>query len=305
MGSTSQEKKEKKDNKRYDQNASDLVLSELDASEDTDSKNPVWFLPWLENIVVFVVLVLFEVYFSHPWWVADLCLLYVGVFSFVYGQRHTDLSVVLSCALLLSRYQMDTLNVCIACIRIVLTGFAIGYLKSKAKRVEEACAEQTDYLEDRLEQLAKINMENVRIKKQLEITVVNEKNTAAGLTRLLTSFIGLNKEAALEQACIVFGRIAGTKNALLLDRREDGSFYERGSGQMREIGGPVQEDLVVEGCFVNREARKDYPDFAIAFQTGNQLSNVIELSGVPWEKMTYQTLCTLREVQNYVQCLTF
>ena len=264
-------------------------------------------IPYLENIICFVIVFIASSYLKDSKFFSriDLYLLYVMLFSILYGQTQSTVSAFLSIFSLvipafsdksLSQIIMDySTYVWIA--QLFIVGLAIGYLKDRLQEQRDEAKDDHEYMTAQVDDIRDINSTNSRVKDTLETQLINQENSVTKIYEITSGLNQYNSVDVLFQGTEIICRIMGSRDVSVYVLYE-GSPYARlftatserarqfgKSFRFKEESGDMYAAFQARKPYVNRTWDQRYPSIANLVYEGDINHFVIMVWNLPLEKL--------------------
>lgn len=264
-------------------------------------------VPYIENFICFLIVFFASSYLKNSQFFSriDLFLLYVMLFSILYGQTQGIVSAFLSIFSLLiptmsngslSDILMDySTYVWIA--QLFIVGLVIGYLKDKLWEQKDEAKEDHEYMTTQVDDIRDINSTNSRVKDTLETQLINQENSVTKIYEITSELNQYHSVDVLFRATEMICRIMGSHDVSVYILNP-GSRYARlftaTSERARQYGksfvykeesGDMYESFLKKTPYVNRTWDPKYPSIANLVYEGDIDHFVIMVWNLPLEKL--------------------
>ena len=262
-------------------------------------KESAWekvMIPALETVGLFILIVLLSRWLSHTW-VKDslnLYLIYVVIIAATYGIAHglfaSALSSVFQIAVLVSSSGIQVFSndysVFVGILEIVVVGVLTGFMRDKYKRKNNDLSDENTYLSSELKDIEKINDSNAYVKQIYEERLVNYKNSMAKLYEITAQLDFMESRKVMFGAIKVIMNMMDTKDvSIYVSSKKSGYYRLNASGSEKAAGlgrslcidhsSSLYRTISKKEVFVNREMNPDYPVYAGATYSGEEIEAVI------------------------------
>lgn len=234
----------------------------------------------------------------------DIYLIYVLLFSIVYGQNPAVFSGIMAVVVyFITQLQqrtgmqiMSDYNTYVWMAQLFILGLVVGYMRDQLKKQKEESQERNRYLSERIDDIQIINDSNVRVKESLETQVINQSDTIGKLYKITSSLNQYSEEEVLFYAAEIVEQLMNTHDVAIYVTGSDGysRLFTATSDISRSLGNSIKSSEYAEifevlehhGVYINKEMKKEYPMMASGVYSGDRLQSVIFVWNVPWENMT-------------------
>jgi nucleoside-diphosphate-sugar epimerase len=282
----------------------------------------IWtFIPFLENMVCFIPIFMLNnrTVGSRFFARLDWFLLYVLFFAIMYGQQQAAFSAVLAVVGYFFR-QMYTqsifdvamdYNTYVWMAQLLILGLAVGYLRDQLVLIRGDKDDEIEYVRHRLRDIEDINQSNVRLKKELELQVVNQSDSMGKIYEITSTLDQQEPEEVLFCAADVISRLMDCKHVAVYSV-SDGSFARLiafTSEAARRLGnsveynkyGEMMADIDNRRVFINRKMNLELPMMAMGVYSGERLSIIALVWDVPFERMNLSQANRLKIIGLLIQ----
>ncbi len=287
--------------------------------QDENAKPPWWkrlltrfgwiisaIRPFVENLVCFLlVLLVNSLAADSPYFARlDLFLLYVLLFSILYGQQQASFSAILATAgqLYLQMQRRGGVAVFmdfstyIWIAQLFILGLVVGYLKDRLGDQKDEAREDHSYMAGQIDDIKDINSSNVRVKDAMQTQIINQSDSVGKIYEITSSLSQYNYDEVLFYAAESLQKIMGSEDVAIYT--VSGGPYARlftaTSPAARKLGNSVkyvelaelEEALTHHRVFINRRLDDRYPMMAGGIYDDDELRLILMVWTLPWEKMT-------------------
>lgn len=262
--------------------------------------------PFLENMICFIPFFMLNnravgrEYFQN----IDFYLLYVLLFAIVYGQQQATFSSLLAVAgytfrQMYHRSGFDVMldyNTYIWIAQLLILGLAVGYMRDRLRVLEEEGKNEVKFLSKQIDDIADINVSNVRIKEMLSTQIVNQNDSFGKLYEVTSSLDKYEPGEVLFYAAEVLAQLMGSKDVAIYSvaNRSYARLFSATSQKARSLGNSINyvemeemyEELQEHKVFINKNMDERYPLMADAIYSEDNMQLILMLWGIPWERMT-------------------
>lgn len=271
---------------------------------DIDSKVMDRVLPYVENIVFFVLLNLF-IYFTrtlnfHE--VVDVYLLYIVIASLIYGFEQSIFTIMLSVLgkIYLTIYSdisaLSLVNeyMYMWILFVFAIGAMVGYLKEQYKIKYADMIDENKYLEGQLVDIKAINTLNAEVKELYESRLLNYTDSF-GKTHEITSKLDLvEPQAIIFKAVQVIQEIMNTDEVSIYISSGNNNFFRliaSSADKSRKLSASLQtseyirifEKMEKKEIYVNTTLDPDYPMMAGGIYKNDHLQSIVMIWSLPFE----------------------
>ena len=262
--------------------------------------------PFLENMVCFIPFFMLNnravgrEYFQN----IDFYLLYVLLFAIVYGQQQATFSSLLAVAgytfrQMYHRSGFDVMldyNTYIWIAQLLILGLAVGYMRDRLRVLEEEGKNEVKFLSKQIDDIADINVSNVRIKEMLSTQIVNQNDSFGKLYEVTSSLDKYEPGEVLFYAAEVLAQLMGSKDVAIYSvaNRSYARLFSATSQKARSLGNSINyvemeemyEELQEHKVYINKNMDERYPLMADAIYSEDNMQLILMVWGIPWERMT-------------------
>ncbi|MBQ5399540.1 MAG: NAD(P)-dependent oxidoreductase [Ruminococcus sp.] len=273
-------------------------------------KEVVWLfriiLPFVESTACFFVFFMLNnglsgnKYFGR----IDFYLIYVLLFSILYGQQQAVFSAFLaSMGYLYTQFRggIDSgtlldFNTYVWIAQLFILGLAVGYLKDRLSDQKEEALYDYEYMTQQIDDVRDINESNVRVKDALHTQIINQNDSIGKMYEITSTLDRYDSEDIFFHAMDVLRQIMGSDDIALYT--VSNSAYARLFSATTEIAGSLgnsirykelvemYDELKDGKPYINRKLDKDMPMMACAIRENEEIRTIIMIWNLPWEKMT-------------------
>ena len=263
-------------------------------------------VPFVENLICFIPFFMLNnravgsEYFSG----VDLFLFYVLLFAVVHGQQQATVSAILATAGYLFR-QMYTrtgydvivdYNTYIWIAQIFVIGLVVGYMKDQLSLQKSEARADYSYMAGQIDDIKEINSSNVRIKDIMQMQIINQTDSIGKIYEITSTLDQYSYEEVLFYAAEILENIMDTGNVSIytVDNGSYARLFTASSHKAASLGNSVRYTELTDlyACisqrhvFINKQLDPGLPSMASAIYDGNDMSLIIMVWELPWEKMT-------------------
>ena len=262
--------------------------------------------PFLENMICFIPFFMLNnravgrEYFQN----IDFYLLYVLLFAIVYGQQQATFSSLLAVAgytfrQMYHRSGFDVMldyNTYIWIAQLLILGLAVGYMRDRLRVLEEEGKNEVKFLSKQIDDIADINVSNVRIKEMLSTQIVNQNDSFGKLYEITSSLDKYEPGEVLFYAAEVLAQLMGSKDVAIYSvaNRSYARLFSATSQKARSLGNSINyvemeemyEQLQERKVYINKNMDERYPLMADAIYSEENMQLILMVWGIPWERMT-------------------
>lgn len=263
-------------------------------------------VPFLENILCLLIfywindLAAGSEYFEK----LDFYLLYVLLFAIVHGQQQAIVSALLAVAAHCYRQMAGSTGLEVLLdystyvwtAELFIVGMAVGYMRDQLRTIRDEDAEEIRYLNEKMNDIADINDSNVRMKKNFEAQLVNQRDSLGKIYELTSSLEGYGPEEVLFYAAKVLGELMNSRDVAIYVVANDSyaRLFSATSSEARRLGNSINypamesmyEDLKEKRVFINKAMDEKLPLMASAVYAEEGMQLILMLWGIPWQRMT-------------------
>lgn len=263
-------------------------------------------IPFVENLICFIPFFMLNnravgsEYFEK----IDFYLLYVLLFSVVYGQQQATFSAILAVAgycfrQMYDRSGFDVLldyNTYVWVAQLFIVGLVVGYMRDRIHTLEMESRHEIGFLSDQLVDIQDINQSNVRMKNVLETQIVNQNDSFGKIYEITSTLERYAPEEVLFYAAEVVSRLVDSPDVAIytVANRSYARLFSATSKQARGLGNSIEyvkyekmnDCLQNRKVFINREMDERYPLMANAIYSEDEMQLILMVWGIPWERMT-------------------
>lgn len=263
-------------------------------------------LPFLENLVCFVPFYLLysqaagSRYFER----LDFFLLYVLLFAVVHGQQQAIVSAVFSVIgyffrQTYGRSGFEVLldyNTYVWTAQLFIVGMVVGYMRDRLHHITDDKEEEIRYLQERIDSISDINDSNVRMKRNFEAQLVNQKDSLGKIYEVTSSLEKYGPEEVLFYAAKVLGDLMNSRDTAVyvVANEEYARLFSASSEKARSLGSSIAYStmdgmygaLKEKRVFINKEMDETLPLMASAVYEEDKMQLIFMIWGIPWQRMT-------------------
>ncbi|MBO7698675.1 MAG: NAD(P)-dependent oxidoreductase, partial [Erysipelotrichaceae bacterium] len=278
-------------------------------------------LPFVENMILFIPFFMLNnravgsQYFSK----IDFYLLYVLLFSIVYGQQQATFSAILATAGYIFRQMYNRsgfevlldYNTYIWIAQLFIVGLSVGYLKDQIKKDREEAAEDHSFMSVQLEDIKEINESNVHIKNVLETQVVSQEESVGKVYSITSTLDQYSSDEVLFKAVAILQELLGTKDIAIYTVANDdyARLFTAASEKAMSLGNSIKyremeevyEQISQKRVYINKKLDDRYPLMANAIYDREKMKLIVFAWGIPWERMTLSEANLLAVASSLIQ----
>lgn len=271
------------------------------------SKSIRALIPFAENILAFVIVTVISQIASNSETFSkmDFYLMYVLLFSVIYGQQQaiiaSTLSVIGFFGIQLAgktgiNIFLDS-STYIWIAQLFIVGLVVGYMRDTITKLRREAQEEREYLSLQLRDIKDINDTNVRVKDALETQLINQNNTVGKIYSITSKIDQYNKEEVLFYAAqtvselmksddVAIYQVANSEYARLFSYTSEKAKVLGNSIKYTELGEMIS-DIEEKNVFINRKLIDGLPVMASGiYSDDKKLEIIIMVWTLPWESMT-------------------
>lgn len=288
-------------------------------------KNTGWLvkamIPFIENIICFVLVLLLNRYLADNSMFAslDVLLLYVFTFAVAHGQQQATFAAVLAVIGHYIRQSVEQSSLEIVMdsatyvwiAQVFIVGLVVGYLKDQLKSIRSENVEEKEFLEDQINDIQDINSSNVRVKDALETQIVNQNDSVGKIYSITSALDQYSTEEVLFYAAEILARLMKSKDVAIykVSNADYARLFSYTSEKAKSLGGSIRypqmgevyETLLEGKVYINRSMDERYPLMANAIWENDQLQILIFVWGIPWDHMTLGQANQLTVISSLIQ----
>ncbi|MBD5556717.1 MAG: NAD(P)-dependent oxidoreductase [Roseburia sp.] len=263
-------------------------------------------LPFLENLICFIPFFMLNnravgsEYFQN----LDFYLLYVLLFAIVHGQQQATFSCLLAVAgysfrQMYQRSGFDVMldyNTYVWIAQLLILGLVIGYMRDQLRANKEEQLHEVDYLTKQIDDIAEINVSNVKVKEILSDQIINQNDSFGKLYEITSSLDQYEPEEVLFYAAEVLSRLMGSKDVAIytVANRSFARLFSFTSQKAHCLGNSINyvemtdiyDRLKEKKVYINKNMDERYPLMANAIYSEDEMQLILMVWGIPWERMT-------------------
>lgn len=305
-----------------------VFLSEEEEKEpfiDRILKKAGWFLkaviPFAENMAAFIPFFMLNnravgsEYFAN----LDFYLLYVLLFSIIYGQQQATFSALLAVAGYCFRQMYDRTgfevmldaNTYVWIAQLFILGLVVGYMRDQITKLRRESEEEREFIAQQLSDIQDINSSNVRVKDALETQIVNQNDSVGKIYGITSALDQYSPEEVLFYAAEMVGRLTRSRDVAIytISNASYARLFSATSQKARMLGkslrytemGEMYDTLAERKVFINRKMDERYPLMANAIYDNDNMQMIIMIWGIPWESMTLGQANQLVVISSLIQ----
>lgn len=277
-------------------------------------------LPYLENILVFIIIfflnrMLIDNQIEFP---LDLKLVYILLFAIVYGLKHTYISILLSCILVLWQkysagndflsilYNVDTL---LHITIYIFTGTVLSYVIEDKKTEIHNKTDEINELKKKFDFLYQLNNENKSIIKELQEQILQSEDSLVKIYQIVDSLKSLEPKEIFSASVNVIEKIMKSNDVLIYTVSKNG-YYMRliaysAKGKLENVKKSIRIDdfpamqnvIKSRKIYINREFNNELPLMMSPVFINDTVVSVIAINDMNFESLSLYK-------QNLFQVLT-
>lgn len=273
-------------------------------------------IPYIESLILFVLIFIFNESLSNSTYFSGInfYLLYVLLFSIVYGRQQAIFSSLLSLVGLVFSHSIHSTNlyflvdtdIYIKVVQIFIVGLSVGHLKDKYSKLSSEMKDEFHFLNDKLEDITSINTSNEKIKNYYTDKVFSSQESIGYIYNITSKLHQSAEGEVLFAALDTLKEIMGTKDVAiyLVSKKNYCRLTSSSSSKAASLGKTVIMDdynmifneLRMKQVYINRGLDSTLPMMASAlYDESDEIRIVIFLWELPYENMTlyYSNLLTV------------
>lgn len=263
-------------------------------------------LPFLENMIAFIPFFMLNNRATDSQYFAklDFYLLYVLLFAIVYGQQQAAFSAILATGGYLFRQMYNRsgfevlldYNTYIWIAQLFILGLVVGYMKDRLKAQKEEAREDHAYMIGQIDDIKEINSSNVRVKDAMETQIINQSDSVGKIYEITSSLGRYNYDEVLFYAAEILEQIMGTEDVAIytVANATYARLFTATSAKARSLGNSIRypelaglyDELCEHRVFINKKLDDGLPMMAAGIYDNDELSLIVMIWTLPWEKMT-------------------
>ena len=271
-------------------------------------------VPYIEATVAFIPFFMLNnratgsEYFGY----LDFYLLYVLLFSIIFGQQQAVYTGILATAGFIFRQQYTRslfevildYNTYVWIAQIFILGLVVGYLKDKLIMVREEDRREIEYYKSQADDIKRINSTNVDIKNVLETQIINQDDSLGKVYNITASLDQYEPEDVLFYAAEVVSELMNSKDVAIYSvaNGDYARLFAATSDIARQLGNSIKytdmEELYStikdDRVYINRDMDGVMPHMANAIFSDGKMRLIIMIWGIPWDSMNLSQANTLR-----------
>lgn len=263
-------------------------------------------IPFVENLICFVPFFMLNNravgsdYFQN----LDFYLLYVLLFAIVHGQQQATFSCLLAVAgycfrQMYQRSGFDVMldyNTYVWIAQLLILGLVIGYMRDQIRANKEEQMHEVEYLTRQIDDIAEINVSNVKVKEILSDQIINQNDSFGKLYEITSSLDQYEPEEVLFYAAEVLSGLMGSKDVAIytVANRSYARLFSFTSQKAHCLGNSINyvemtdiyDRLKEKKVYINKNMDERYPLMANAIYSEDEMQLILMIWGIPWERMT-------------------
>ncbi len=278
-------------------------------------------IPFIENLMLFIPFFMLNnravgsLYFNK----LDFYLLYVLLFAIVYGQQQATFSAILATAgyvfrQMYTRSGFDVVldyNTYVWVAQLFILGLVVGYMRDQLRIIRKEDKDEVSYLSSQIDDIQDINSTNVRIKNAFGEQIVNHNQSIGRVYEITSELDQYAPDEVLFYAAEVIAMLLNSKDVAVYSVSGNGyaRLFSATSKKARSLGNSIKymdmtgfiEEITEKKVYINRALSPDRPILANGIFDGDQLSVIVMIWGVPWERMNLSTANMLTVICYLIQ----
>ena len=180
--------------------------------------------------------------------------------------------------------------------QLLILGLAVGYMRDRLRVLEEEGKNEVKFLSKQIDDIADINVSNVRIKEMLSTQIVNQNDSFGKLYEVTSSLDKYEPGEVLFYAAEVLAQLMGSKDVAIYSvaNRSYARLFSATSQKARSLGNSINyvemeemyEELQEHKVYINKNMDERYPLMADAIYSEDNMQLILMVWGIPWERMT-------------------
>lgn len=269
-----------------------------------DSKVKDRILPYVENILFFIILNIF-VYFTRTMSfheVVDVYLLYIVVISLIYGFEQSVFTIMLivGAKIYLTIYSnIEALTLTnqymfMWILFIFTIGTMVGYLKEEYKIKYADMTDEKKYLEDQLAAIKEINAINIEVKELYESRLLNYTDSYGRIHEIAAELDAVEPQGIIFKAIRVIQKIMDTEEVSIYIASGNNRFFRlmaSSAEKTRELSASPKtseyirlfEKMEQKEIYVNTDLDPNYPMMAGGIYKNGDLQSIVMIWSLPLE----------------------
>lgn len=263
-------------------------------------------IPLLENLAIFsMVYLLNNSSFGNQYFQRiDFYLLYVLLFAMIYGQHQATIASLFSMvgyfwSQRAYRSEFDVLidyNTYIWIAQLLILGLLVGYMRDRIDVMQEEEKHEVSYLNKKIDDIADINISNIRVKEILSDQIVNQNDSFGKIYEITSGLDKYEPGEVLFFAAEVLAKLMGSSDVAIytVANRSYARLFSATSKKARSLGnsinyvemGDMYRQISEKKVYINKNMEERYPLMANAIYAGDEMQLILMVWGIPWERMT-------------------
>lgn len=278
-------------------------------------------LPFVENFICFLVFRFLynqasgSQYFGR----LDFYLLYILLFAAIYGQQQAIFSALLATIGYCFRFvngqmQFEVLldyNTYVWMAQLFIVGMVVGYIRDRLHHIQDDKEEELGYLYERIEDISEINDSNVRMKRNFEAQLVNQKDSLGKIYEITSSLEKYATEEVLFYAAQVLAELMDSRDVAvyIVANGDYARLFSATSPEARKLGnsvkytdmGDLYDELIHGRVYINKTMETELPLMASAVYAEDEMQLILMVWGIPWQRMTLAEANRLTVIGTLIQ----
>jgi hypothetical protein len=278
-------------------------------------------VPFVENLLCFCIFFMLNnravgsTYFDK----LDFYLLYVLLFSVIYGQQQATVSAILATAgycfrQMYGRSGFEVVldyNTYVWVAQLFIVGLVVGHQRDQLVIVRRESRSEAAYLSGQIEDIQDINSSNTRIKNVLEAQIVNHNQSVGKIYDITSELDQYAPEEVLFYAAEVIARLLECRDVAIYSvaNRDFARLFSATSPKARSMGNSIRyrdmeevyAAIAEKKVFINKSLKGEYPMLASGIFEENRLQLIVMVWGIPWERMSLSTANLLTVTGSLIQ----
>lgn len=264
-------------------------------------------IPHIESIIIFVLIFILNENLSNSIYFSGIqfYLLYVLLFSIVYGRQQAIFTSLLSLMGLIFSQSIHSTNIYflvdseiyIEAVQIFIVGLSVGHLKDKYSKLNLEMKDEFNFLNDKLKDITSINTSNEKIKDYYTDKVFSSEESIGYIYNITSKLHQAAEGEVLFAALDTLKEIMGTKDVAIyvVSKKNYCRLTSSSSSKAASLGKTVKMDnynmifneLRKKQVYINRRLDSTLPMMASAlYDEKDEIRIVIFLWKLPYENMT-------------------
>ena len=169
-------------------------------------------------------------------------------------------------------------------------------MRDRLRVLEDEGKNEVKFLSKQIDDIADINVSNVRIKEMLSTQIVNQNDSFGKLYEVTSSLDKYEPGEVLFYAAEVLAQLMGSKDVAIYSvaNRSYARLFSATSQKARSLGNSINyvemeemyEQLQERKVYINKNMDESYPLMADAIYSEENMQLILMVWGIPWERMT-------------------